>query len=580
MEKLKQPCTSRAENDEMFTNPLIWADVPDPDYIRVGDNYYMTATMMYLNPGCPVLKSKDLVNWEIVNYVYDIIEHNDKMTLKNGEHDYGRGSWASCIRCHNETFYITFVAYNTNKTYVFQTKDIENGRFERYTIEGIYHDMSLLFDDDGRVYMVYGVGNIKVVELRSDAKALKPGGMNKTIIEKANIGGDGGLPAEGAHIYKLNGFYYIFFIAIPMTGPNGEEIPRRRKVYCYRSDKIDGNWEGRVILDDDMDLPNRGVAQGGIVETEKGEWFSILFQDHGAVGRIPVLVPVTWEDNWPVFGIDGKIPRRMSIPVPGTGTPVSGAPGSSTAMTIVISDHFNNDAPERNFSALNDSTYKNGAAAGEYEPNGSNLALEWQWNHNYDNRYWSLTERPGWLRLRTGSISRNLTEARNTLSQRTFGPTCSGSIFLDVSNMKNGDCTGLGLLQDRYGFIGVKMLAGQKSITMAEASPDSPAQEAERPRRSYKTGIPEKEIEAVPLTQDTLYLKAACDFRNINKNVNDIAEFFYSLDGETWVKFGTPLKMQYRLTHFVGYRFALFNFATIETGGYVDFDYFEVEGEI
>ena len=155
-----------------------WTDIPDPDVIRVDDTYYMTSTTMHFTPGCPIMRSKDLVHWEIVSYVYDILETSDEMALKNGRHDYGRGSWASCLRYANHTFYVAFTAYNANKTYIFQTKDIESNKWDRYTLEGIYHDMSLLFDEDGKVYMVFGSGTIRVIELTSDAKAVKPKGMD------------------------------------------------------------------------------------------------------------------------------------------------------------------------------------------------------------------------------------------------------------------------------------------------------------------------------------------------------------------------------------------------------------------
>jgi len=508
---------------EKFTNPIIWADIPDPDVIRVGDIYYMTSTTMYFTPGCPVMKSKDLVNWEIVNYVYDILDGSDKMTLKNGQHDYGKGSWASCLRYHNGIYYVSFVAYNTGKTYIFQTENIEKpGSWRRYTIDGIYHDMSLLFDDGGRVYMVYGAGTIKVIELLSDASAIKPGGLNKIIIQNADISGSNSL-AEGAHIYKLNGKYYIFIICWPRTGTG------RRIEVCYRSDKIDGEYEGKTVLDNNMGFQNAGVAQGGIVDTPDGDWYALLFQDHGAVGRVPVLVPVKWENDWPVLGENGKVPREMPVPVKGY-----------EKKSIVISDDFDH----------------------------SKLALEWQWNHNPDNDNWSLTARPGWLRLTAGNICHSLTDARNTLTQRTFGPECSGEVYIDASNMKNGDFAGFAALQDMYGFAGVKMDGGSKYIITAVA--------AEQTGKEYHTGIPANEIECIELNQDQLYLKIDFDF----KDAVDETYFYYSLDGEQWNKIGEKLKMTYRLSHFTGYRFALFNYATKAIGGYVDFDWFKVCGDI
>ncbi|MCL2406213.1 MAG: glycoside hydrolase 43 family protein [Defluviitaleaceae bacterium] len=505
-------------------NPIILADIPDPSVIRVNDTYYMTSTTMYFTPGCPIMKSKDLVNWEIVNYVYDIIDDNDHMNLQNGKHDYGRGSWASSLRYHNGIFYVAFVAYCTGKTYIYQTTDIEAGPWRRYEIDGIYHDMSILFDDDGRVYMVYGGGAIKLIELTADATAIKPGGLNTTIIENADISGGNSL-AEGAHIYKLNGYYYIFIIVWPRTGT------RRRIEVCYRASSIDGLYEGKIMFDDDMGFNNAGVAQGGIVDTPDGKWYGFLFQDHGAVGRVPVLVPVTWEGDWPIFGDNGKMPTIMPWPA-----------DEYTADALIKPDDFTD----------------------------TTLGLTWQWNHNPKNSDWSLTARPGWLRLKSNKCN-SLSDAVNTLTQRTFGPKCTGSICMDISHMQDGDFAGLAALQDQYGFVGIKMANGEKHIIMAEA-PDTTKEAGIEGQRIYKTGVPETEVEAVPTTANVVYLKVDFDFTD----AIDEAEFYYSYDNANWVKIGRKLKMSYRLSHFTGYRFALFSYATKAAGGYVDFDWFRV----
>ncbi|CCZ57786.1 glycoside hydrolase 43 family protein [Hungatella hathewayi] len=501
-----------------------WTDLPDPDVIRVDDTYYMSSTTMHFTPGCPIMRSKDLVHWEIITYVYDILENCDEMTLQNGKHDYGRGSWASCIRYEGNTYYAVFTAYNADKTYIFQTESIENGQWKRYILPGIYHDMSLLFDDDGKVYMVYGSGVIRVTELTEDARAVKPGGLNRVIIPETDAGGRGGLPAEGAHIYKRNGMYYIFLISWPPAPLHSG----RRIELCYRSDRIDGEYEGRVVLDSDMGFHNMGVAQGGIFETAGGEWYSLLFQDHGSTGRIPVLVPVTWEDGWPVFGDGGKLPDMGTEGVENGGT------------DVVKSDDFDSRA----------------------------LAVQWQWNHNCDNRYWSLHERPGWLKLTNGTICRNLSDARNTLTQRTFGPVCSGRVLLDVSEMQDGDFAGLGAFQDQYGYVGVEIVDGSARVIMNRAQPEP----FEPANMCYETGKPEVTAESIPFVQRTVHLRIDFDFRDMA----DTADFYYSLDGNRWNRIGCRLKLSYRLTHFVGYRFALFSFATKKTGGSAYFDYFKV----
>ena len=141
-------------------NPIIWADVPDMSVIRVDDTFYMSSTTMHMSPGVPIMKSKDLVNWKIVNYAYDILDDGDAMTLSNGKNDYGRGSWASSLRYHNGTYYVSTFSHTTGKTYVYSTQDIEKGPWRVSSFTPALHDNTLFFDDDGRVYMIYSAGDL------------------------------------------------------------------------------------------------------------------------------------------------------------------------------------------------------------------------------------------------------------------------------------------------------------------------------------------------------------------------------------------------------------------------------------
>ena len=512
---------------------ITWTDIPDPDVIRVGDTYYMTSTTMYFIPGCPIMKSKDLVDWEMIGYVYDVISDTDKMTLSGGQNDYGSGTWASSLRYHDGVYYVAVCANSMNETYIFHTTDIEKGKWERHVIEGIYHDMSLLFDD-GRVFMVYGFSAIRIVELTSDCKKIKQGGLSKVIIENADISG-GNFLAEGSHIYKIGRYYYIFIICWPKTGSG------RRIQVCYRADAVDGVYEGKVVLDDSIGFRNAGVAQGGIVDTPDGKWFGLLFQDHGAVGRIPVCLPMKWEDGWPAFDSSG--PKKFS-----------------SLAKIISGDDF-------------DST---------------DVSSVWQWNHNPDHRYWSLGTRPGWLRLTTGSICTSIYDAKNTLTQRTFGPKCSGIVCIDVSGIKDGDMCGLAALQDDCGYVGVTMDGGKRSIVAAaypnlncedECGLTKPSPDCYKNIRVFcsKKGIKPIILESVPLDNNTVFLRLDFDFATDTKDTDE-AMFYYSLCGKDWRRIGKNLNLIYKLTHFTGYRFALFNFATKFSGGYADFDCFQTKG--
>ena len=885
--------------NQTFTNPVMYADVPDVDVIRVDDAYYMVSTTMHLSPGCPVMKSTDLVNWETVSYTYDILDDGDKFALRNGESDYGNGSWAASIRHYNGKYYVSFASLSTGKTYIFSTTDVENGTWHRSEFNGYLHDVSLLTTQDDGMYVVYGSGTARCRPVYEDENGDITLGDEVTLIEYTGLDNDGNpvngpvsYISEGIHAYEIGDYYYLFMIQWPTGG--------RRQEVCWRASSLDGPWESRKVFDSGLEfdgqMDNAGVAQGGVVQAADGSWYAMLFQDHSSVGRIPVLVPVTWEDGWPVFGDEnGQAPVEMDLPGTYTGekdivvsdefyngqphsfaadnssvstaadtaaqnaaaveaqptadqeaermelivnggfedgtenwavqeaatlTPVdedgntvllvsdrtstaSGPKqlltgkvhagqtiyvsarvrydegpdtrlfhismqnnadgnlwdgidnaGSATAKrgewtTITGSYTIPNDAdlsyssifvetnwtPEQDpdtdlidfyvddvsvtveveepdygiivnggfengsepwavqeastleivteeafsgsYSAkISDRTntasgpkqiltgqliqgqkvqvsakvkYNDGPASktfnfciqcgdwrgidvvgsvtaqkgqwatitgtytipndadmsyvgcfietawtaapdptndlfdfyvddvsvvvlpdekepvepGENDDNGSYLDLAWQWNHNPNNNDWSLTQRNGFLRLTTGTKAKNILEARNTLTQRTYGPTCSGNVALEIAGMKNGDVAGLAAFQQRYGYVGVKMENGTKYLVMTKTESDSDPNGTEVERVALDNGV------------NRVYLRVDFDYTQRK----DQATFFYSLDGAAWTQIGNTLQMAYTMPHFMGYRFGLFNYATQTTGGYVDFDYFHVSDQ-
>ena len=356
-------------------NPLIYADVPDMSMVRVDDTYYMSSTTMHMVPGVPIMKSKDLVNWELVSYAYDrLTDDVPAMNLDDGQNTYGRGSWASCIRYHKGMYYVSTFAQTTGKTYFFMTRDIEKGPWKRVEFAPSCHDHTFFFDEDGRNYLIYGNGKLFIAELEADLSGLKTG-TERVLLENASApaGGDIMLGAEGSQLFKVDGRYYLFNITWPRNG--------MRTVVVHRADKITGPYEGRVVFQD------RGIAQGGLVDTPDGRWFAYLFQDCGAVGRIPYLVPVQWEDGWPVLGVNGVAPDKLELPA-----------GKGLIPGIVCSDEFVRKAGE------------------------ADLPLVWQWNHNPDNALWSVSARKGYLRLTTGRLESSFMQAKGTLTQRTNGP--------------------------------------------------------------------------------------------------------------------------------------------------------------
>ena len=493
---------------------IIPADFPDPDIIRVDDTYYMVSTTMHFMPGCVLLRSYNLVNWEHAAYVFDELEPTNGQTLQDNKGIYGKGMWAACLRHHKGKFYISFVANDTHKTYLYTADKIE-GSWTKSEINGFYHDMSILFDDDGRVYCVSGNTNITLIEFEPDLSGPKKNGINKVIIqddpEKVILG------YEGSHIYKINGKYYIFFIHMPKG--------KMRTEACYVSDKIDGPYTGKDILCSDLAGWNSGTAQGGIVQANDGNWYSIVFQDHGALGRIPVLVPVKFENDFPIFGEAGCAPEKISVP-----------------------DNW----PDYKYKPLYSNDFTNPA---------------WQWNHIPNKKLITLDSST--FTIKTDKTCINVTKAANTLTQRTFTEHCNGTVTVDASNINEGDITGLCALEGEYGFIGITRKDGKlKLITAEHKIPYSP----------WSMGVFDDEepvfTSEKDITSAELRLKATFSLEHTKEYV----QFSY-LDKVTgnYIDFGEPVKLRYTLDQFVGVRFALFCYSTKKAGGCAAFKEFEIE---
>lgn len=504
---------SADNGDGIFTNPVIWADVPDPDVIRVGNEYYMVSTTMHLMPGGPVMRSVDLVNWETTGYLFDRLSDTPKYDLLDGT-VYGRGQWATSLRYHNGTFYAYFSPNDTpHKGFVYTTRNPEKG-WTLLTRLPHFHDASLFFDDDGRVYVCYGTGQLR--ELKPDLTGVKPGGVNMRIFERDKE--ENGL-LEGSRMLKHDGKYYLLMISWPKGGA-------RRQV-CYRADSITGPYEKKVILEDAFaGFPY--VAQGTIVDDINGNWYGVIFQDRGGVGRVLTLMPCRWIDGWPMLGDEeGRVPETMAKPLPGK--PTGG---------IVSSDGFD----------------------------GRSLGINWQWNHNPIDTCWSLSERKGYLRLKTGRVVDNLFLAPNTLTQRMEGPSCTGSICIDVTGMKDGDRAGISAFNGDSGILEVCDSCGHKYLEMNTAVVSLGKEKKE------VIEVIMENLARVELESDVVYLRVDADFRL----GMDMASFHYSYDNNHWKKIGADFKMKFDYRRFfMGTKFALFNYATKEAGGFVDIDFFE-----
>ena len=512
---------------EKIQNPMLWADVPDPDVIRVGDTYYLVSTTMHLMPGAPIMTSKDLKNWETVGYIFDRLTDSPKYDLLNGT-AYGRGQWATSLKYHNGKFYALLAPNERGAmgdTYIFSAEKAE-GPWTIVSRMRHFHDCSLFFDDDGRVYVIYGTG--EMMELKPDLSDVIEGTHQQLFQREEDEKGI----LEGSRMIKHNEKYYLLMIS-HVYAPG-----KHRREVCYRADNIHGPYEKQVILESEFGGFSY-EAQGTIVDTPDGDWMGIIFQDRGGVGRVLTVMPCRWVNGWPMLGDEnGKVPETVR-PL------VNGQP----ATAIVKSDDFSSDK----------------------------LGLHWQWNHNPIDEAWSLKERPGYLRLKTNRVVSNLYLAPNTLTQRMEGPTCSGTIAIDISKMKDGDCAGLAAFNSDTGALVIKKKGKNLVLEMVEMSVTLTDLDKE------VTNVEEKVIESIPLNAQLstlnaqLFLRIDADFRPVNGHGRDAANFYYSIDGSQWTQIGTK---DYRLNFdwrrfFMGSKFGIFCYATKKKGGYVDIEAFD-----
>ena len=505
-----------------FVNPIVNGDFPDCDIIRVDDTYYLLSTTMYHLPGATLLKSKDLVNWEYCANPLKQIVDNDDYNLKNGKNHYSQGMWAGSLNYYNGKFYIYFPCstWSHDSQSVLLTATNPEGVWTDTRLSEAYHDPGWLFDNgsngDGSLYVACGIGDIWVNKL--DPKTFKKI-SGKCVISVGN-------GCEGSRMYHIGDYYYIY------ATYGGTE----RSQTIFRSKNPMGPYEeheGRVF-------ENQNIHQGGMVQTQTGEWWTILFKDiywyGGAIGRIPCLEPVTWVDGWPVIGNNGV---DVSINAKGYKKPDVGMVYPQTYLPT-------NDA----FA-------------------GSVLGKQWQWNHNPDDKAWKLDN--GWLHLATTGVTTDLMQARNSLTQRILGYSSNGvaeakyadsygTIKMAIGGMKDGDVAGLAVFQDPYAFIAIKQEEGVRKLFSRRCEYEE-----------WGNVKPAEEIVGDVIDADTIYLRAVCNFGTSK------ATFYYSFDNKKWTKWGLDLTMRYTLKIFVGQRFYLFNYATQSNGGFVDIDWFTTE---
>ncbi|MCR4853329.1 MAG: glycoside hydrolase 43 family protein [Prevotella sp.] len=519
-----------------FTNPLFYDEFSDPDILRVGDDYYLAGTTMHSVPGLVILHSKDLVNWENAGYCFDRFDFDDDaFALKNHKEIYGQGIWAPCIRYANGQFYV-FSNVNGKGLQCYTSKNVA-GPWEHHNMEGRIYDLSVLFDDDGKIYAIHGYGEVRCTELKPDMSGPKEETERVIIPEGSAVG-------EGHHMYKKDGMYYLI---------STDYLPNGRTL-CSRSKSIWGPYETRVITADEtfgyhaasltqvprgeqyrighdgtaFGIPEidkdatacTNIHQGGIVEDQNGQWWALLMMDFHSIGRTVTLAPMTWVDGWPMLGLEGNLGR---------------APRTWFKPNIAtdVKPHAPYERSE-NF-------------------NGKQLGRVWQWNHNPDERMWSLKK--GRLRI-NAMPAEQLMWARNTLTQRVIGPTSITTVELYTKGMKDGDVAGLGNINVPCSWIGIVKDGRQTTLRCFEQATNDTI---------------DQQLSSTQL-RDKIWLRMVGDYDH------DRATYYYSLDGQHFTAMGRTMPLSYQLITFQGSRHALFAFnKNGRQGGYAEFDNFTVE---
>ena len=537
-----------------YTNPLFYDEFSDPDILRVGDDYYLAGTTMHTVPGLVILHSKDLVNWENISYCFYRFDFDDDaFSLKNHQEIYGQGVWAPAIRYANGQFYV-FTNINGKGLQCYTSKDIR-GPWEHHNMQGNIYDLSVLFDDDGKIYAIHKYGEVHCTELKPDMSGPVEGTDRIIIPEGNGIG-------EGHHIYKIDGMYYLISTDYM---PNGRTL-------CSRSKSIWGPYETRVITADETfgyqsvgrtvvpqgskyrigeDGTKFGVSpaspdatgcdnahQGGIVQAKDGKWWALLMQDFHSIGRTVCLMPITWKDGWPMIGLEGNLgraPRTWFKP-----------DASISCRGTVLSCYGPDNKPQPMRAPYERSD----------DFNGKTLKPIWQWNHNPDDKMWNM--KGGRLHIQS-MPAEQLMWARNTLTQRVIGPKSIATVELYVKGMKDGDVAGLGNINVPCSWIGIVKEGNSLTLRCFEQATNDT-------------------IDASGLVVADLQSAAKIYLRMVGDYDNNQAQYAYSTDGVTFQTLGRMMPLSYQLITFQGSRHALFAFNVKgKNGGYAEFDNFTVE---
>jgi beta-xylosidase len=504
--------------DGTYRNPIIHADYSDPDAIRVGDDYYMTASSFNAAPGLPILHSKDLVNWSLVGYVFKRQPPYDVF----GKPRHGGGVWAPSLRFHEGEFYI-FYPDPDRGIYMVKAKNAAGPWSEPLLIKEVvgWEDPCPLWDADGQAYLVSAmVGSRSGIKSILVVSRMSPDGT-KMLDDGVMVfdGHDRNPTVEGPKFYRRNGYYYIF---APAGGvETGWQL-------ALRSKNIYGPYEERVVLAQGT-TPINGPHQGAWVETQTGESWFIHFQDKGAYGRVVHLEPMRWVNDWPVIGVDpdgdgtGQPVLFYKKPNVGRGWPV---------LTPPDSDEFNAGA----------------------------LGLQWQWQANPQPNWMFPAGGLGFVRLFNVPLPedyRNFWDVPNLLLQKFPAPEFTVTTKVTFRARTDDEKTGLIVMGLDYAYISVREKAGRLYVSQTVC-------------KDAESHTVEKEGAESPLAGNTLFLR-------LKVSRGGVCNFSFSTDGKTFTPVGEPFTA--RPGKWVGAKVGLFAVRTgkARESGYADFDWFIVE---
>lgn len=503
--------------DGRFQNPILYADYSDPDIVRVGDDFYMTASSFVSSPGLPILHSKDLVNWTIIGHAVDRMPGGYDGCVRHGD-----GVWAPAIRYHDGKFWIYFSAPDEG-IYMTTAENPAGPWTPLHMVKEVkgWIDPCPFWDDDGKAYLVHAFARSRCgIKHRLKMCGMKPDGT--ALLDDGEVIFDGEIDhptMEGPKMYKRNGYYYIF---APAGGvPTGwQTILRSKSVY--------GPYEDKIVLHQG-DTPVNGPHQGGYVDLDSGESWFVHFQDREAYGRIVHLQPMGWENDWPVMGVD--------INNDGIGEPV----------LVYKKPNVGKEYP----AAVPETSDDFNAAV---------LGLQWQWQSNRKEEWYSLEANPGHLRLYAQALPEGgsiLYHAPHVLCQKLPAPEFAATAKLEL-NLAQGESAGLTAFGHDYAYVAVEAADNGLRLVYVDSFGNKDKETVPAETRKAEMNL--------PAGTTTVYLRTEC-------RLEAVFTFSYSLDNETYIPFGESFTAV--PGGWVGAKVGLFALkpTTGAEGGYADVDW-------